>query len=497
MCDYLETASSVSSTESFGASVESLATQFSVPDLSGTPEADATVNRWLRAGVCIMGDIRVLLRNPDYTYQKNDLLLLHHCLKAGQAPETSRYTVWTSKIPRFLAIASKHTFLMHAILSFAGAAFAFESQAPDAKSLAYHHGGIALRGLQHAITNFSKDNADAVLGASILLSWQANDWRSWASLITGIRTVVSSMRSWREVSMISDLITEQELSIPDSFPNPSQQPTDAAEYDSVIQHMYYSLDNLQQHYLYGREEELPWAEVLKDYLVRLRHVRPAQSAEEQFNNLYAFRKWVFWIPSICLQSERRDYLTLVLLSHLYASALQLEPLFADVAPAFCSLVVLQPLEEILKTFESLGSQAFHDQHVQDLLGLMDYPKRAIADYQARTLQLDFESMNPRRSSPPGLDRLNLDLAKYIETYGDAGHYSPAFMPSPVNRPDSSSLASEHSSPYLDMPGDRLSGAYSVSSLGSSYLPSGTYQDEALFRSADTPSGFVAQDLLWI
>lgn len=42
--------------------------------------------------------------------------------------------------------------------------------------LAYQHRGFAFQGLQESIGNFSKGNSDAVLAASILLSWQVTDW---------------------------------------------------------------------------------------------------------------------------------------------------------------------------------------------------------------------------------------------------------------------------------------------------------------------------------
>lgn len=65
---------------------------------------------------------------------------------------------------------------MHAGFAFTAFSLAFETGSVDAKGLAYHYGGVALRGLHHAISNFSKENADAVLLASRLLAWQANDW---------------------------------------------------------------------------------------------------------------------------------------------------------------------------------------------------------------------------------------------------------------------------------------------------------------------------------
>jgi len=42
--------------------------------------------------------------------------------------------------------------------------------------MAYEHRGIALKGLHEAIGSFSRENSDAVLAASLLLSWQATEW---------------------------------------------------------------------------------------------------------------------------------------------------------------------------------------------------------------------------------------------------------------------------------------------------------------------------------
>ena len=75
-----------------------------------------------------------------------------------------------------MTAAQAHPFLMHAAFSFTSFTIAFETGSVDVKNLAYHYGGIALRGLHQAINQFSKRNADAVLIASRLLAWQANDW---------------------------------------------------------------------------------------------------------------------------------------------------------------------------------------------------------------------------------------------------------------------------------------------------------------------------------
>ena len=65
---------------------------------------------------------------------------------------------------------------MHAIFAFSANHLAWISQSQQTRNIAFHHGGIALKGLHEAISNFSKANADAVLAASLLLTWQSTDW---------------------------------------------------------------------------------------------------------------------------------------------------------------------------------------------------------------------------------------------------------------------------------------------------------------------------------
>ncbi len=75
----------------------------------------------------------------------------------------------------FLNIASSHPFVMHSILAFSATHLAWLTKSAETNNIAYHHRGIALGGLQEAIGNFSKANSDAILAASILLSWQATE----------------------------------------------------------------------------------------------------------------------------------------------------------------------------------------------------------------------------------------------------------------------------------------------------------------------------------
>ena len=76
----------------------------------------------------------------------------------------------------FLAIALSNDFVMSAILALAASHLAWKTNDSETDHIAYHHRGVALKGLHEAIGAFSRDNSEAILAASMLLSWQATEW---------------------------------------------------------------------------------------------------------------------------------------------------------------------------------------------------------------------------------------------------------------------------------------------------------------------------------
>lgn len=75
-----------------------------------------------------------------------------------------------------LDAADGFSFVMSGVLSFAATHLAWLTESTETKNLAYYHRGVALKGLHDAIGHFSRESSDAILAASILLSWQASDW---------------------------------------------------------------------------------------------------------------------------------------------------------------------------------------------------------------------------------------------------------------------------------------------------------------------------------
>lgn len=65
---------------------------------------------------------------------------------------------------------------MHSLLGLSASHLSWLRPCTPTQQLAYQHRGVAFKGLHDAIGNFSRRNSDAVLAASMLLSWQVTDW---------------------------------------------------------------------------------------------------------------------------------------------------------------------------------------------------------------------------------------------------------------------------------------------------------------------------------
>lgn len=64
---------------------------------------------------------------------------------------------------------------MHALLGMSAAHLSWLTNCNSALQLSYEHKGVALYGLKEAVGQFTKENADGILAASMLLSWQATE----------------------------------------------------------------------------------------------------------------------------------------------------------------------------------------------------------------------------------------------------------------------------------------------------------------------------------
>ena len=232
-----------------------------------------------------------------------------------------------------------------------------------------------------------------------------------------------------------------------------------------------SLQRLQP-YLVRNEQESKWVDQLKGYLDRLRSSSQPQSPEEQFNQLYALRKWLFWVPISLLAAKRGDVNVLVVLAHFYATALALEPMFPDVASVFVADLSLRPLEEINNLVQCFQDPRY-DSRLQTMSYLVQFPIDMVSSYKTRRewSRQQMSSISPmQQQSAYALESINLDLENHIAQYSYGQSLSPAFAPSPLTFLPSG-MTSAPTSPYLEVP---RSGTVDAYGTASSYASSSSY-----------------------
>jgi hypothetical protein len=84
---------------------------------------------------------------------------------------------------RFLTLAFSHDFVRYALLSLSARHLKFKPGFENESKLAVtRYRAAALGKLQDAVGNFSRENSDAILATSILLSWQSDDMYVQTSL---------------------------------------------------------------------------------------------------------------------------------------------------------------------------------------------------------------------------------------------------------------------------------------------------------------------------
>lgn len=318
------------------------------------------------------------------------------------------------------------------------------------------------------------------------------------------------MQPWRHESLFADYIAEHTPMPNRHFMNPISTPISPEarrEHMNALVDIHASLQRLQP-YLVRNEQESKWVDQLKGYLDRLRSSSQPQSPEEQFNQLYALRKWLFWVPISLLAAKRGDVNVLVVLAHFYATALALEPMFPDVASVFVADLSLRPLEEINNLVQGFQDPRY-DSRLQTMSYLVQFPVDMVSSYKTRRewSRQQMSSISPmQQQSAYALESINLDLENHIAQYSYGQSLSPAFAPSPLTFLPSG-MTSAPTSPYLEVPRSGTVDAYGtassyassssyVSPLGSpaALLPPYSAPQEHAFAfgmQSGYPSGFVA------
>lgn len=357
-------------------------------DLLWTPEIEAEIERWQRTGSFPFPDLYFYPAPSPQFFSLEDLRLIHHVASVSSElgnADASGFTIWTRQIPLFLKIGTDYSFVMSALLALSAAHLAWLTDCPLTANMGYEHRGVALKGLHEAIGMFSRETSDAVLAASLLLSWQATEWRSWTQLMHGTSSVIDAMEPWKEESQFGDFIAEQST-FPTAPPSPapgSKKLSTPRKADlDALQSAYAQLQKVETH-LKENHEDVKAIQQLMTFVRGVRKVSPTHTAAQRFEMLNPLRTWLFWLPVMFLQQTGGSASALVTLAHYYTVALVVEPLFPEVGAAYFGSLSLGPIEEIARRLFSMNASSTPGADLQTPLNLMEYPIDMVTNFRNR------------------------------------------------------------------------------------------------------------------
>jgi hypothetical protein len=475
------------------------------PDLMWTPEIEAAVVEWQRTGVFPFPSLDIYPAPIASQYSIEDLRLIYHIAALYHqlaAMDANNFTMWTRHIPTLLRIGATTPFVMHALLAFSAMHIAFLTDCPLVGGMAFEHRGTALSGLHEAIGSFSRGNSDAVLAASLVLSWQATDWSSWTQLMQGTSTVMDAMETWKHESQFVDFIAESSTfpTAPPS-PGPDHRPSqprkeDLDAYKSTLE----QIQKVESHLKHQTEDstriDTTQIQNLASFLKGSRKISPTLPIAQQFERLRSLRDWLFWMPVGYLQNYQCSADSLVAIAHLYTVALLMERMFPEIGSAYFGSLSLVPIEEIARRLMSYCVSVGSDTELSSPLKLMSFPIDAVSDFRSRMGWIQPE----RTRSFPQFNPPNFPVYDHVSPYSDADSYTlygtPAFSystedlsavtttmaptPSPVTP---LLLASPYTNQqYLGIPSPMYAPAYSPAS--STFEGSVTYSDNEDYGTWD-------------
>ncbi|KAL2802485.1 hypothetical protein BJX63DRAFT_113919 [Aspergillus granulosus] len=425
-----------------------------VPDLMMSAEIEMEIKNWHLTGLPPFPELMNFPRNCWSKLSRTDLRLIHHIIGLSidlQRRGLSNCTIWAQKMPLFLPIAIYHDFVMSSILTLSAAHLAWITRNQETKQLAFHHRGAAIQGLQKAIGAFSKENSDAVLAASILLSWHDSEWPSWASLQQGVTSVLDSMpQMWKQGSELALYLDNQRyLANPPVLAGYRFQDEDLANLDHTIM----TLQTVQKRVAHNHEHYRRLGELL-EFVRQIQRDILSLTAEQAFERVQPLRQWLFWLPPAMLRGGDGDTGALAILAQFFAVGVALDTLFPDLGGAYLGPLSVGPIDEIYRTIYSRNAATPYNPDVQLAMSLMDLPRHLASQYRARG------QWSPRPSdyyspSPPSPFQTIQDyrLASSSSPSSTSAPYTP-YTP-PLQSPPAVTIASspfEVSASYVTAPG---------------------------------------------
>ncbi|UNI22392.1 hypothetical protein JDV02_008284 [Purpureocillium takamizusanense] len=497
------------------------------PDLMWTPQIEAAIGEWQATGVFPFPSLGVYPAPMPHMYPVEDLRLIYHVASLYHqlaSIDANNFTLWTRHIPTLLRIGATTPYVMHALLAFSAMHIAFLTDCPLVGSMAFEHRGIALSGLHEAINSFSRETSDAILAASLVLSWQATDWRSWTQLMQGTSTVIDAMDAWKHESLFGDFIAESST-FPTAPPSPAPDHRPSQPRDEDLAAYQRTLEQVQkvEAHLKRNKEETTQVQHLIGFLKGARKISPTLSIAGQYERLQPLRTWLFWMPVGYLQNYHGSPNSLVIIAHLYTVAILMERLFPEIGAAYFGSLSISPVEEIarrLMSYSVAGHHTADGTQQQTPLTLMEFPIDTVGEFRSRMGWIhpertpSFPQFNPPNFptarglglAPPHSAADQQQQQQQQQHYMPYGNVSFSYSAEEMPILNSASIPGQAQPPsvsplmlsspfsnqqYLGIPSPSYHGAYSPAS--STFEGSVAYSDSEDYSSAFDLAGAASYD----
>ena len=284
--------------------------------------------------------------------------------------------------------------------------------------------------------------------------------------------------------------------------------------------------------LANNQELLEYVEQLIAYIQLIQHDFPIQAPDAAFARLQTIRSWLFWLPPQLFRPDASDVGAVAVMSHFYATALALEPIFPEIGGAYLGSLSVSPIEKMHQMLLARRSSHPQETGLQVALDLMQGPVQTASFYSSRNPQSamaqamgDARSYRQTSHSPymPQGSLAHTSEVPSTTVYSNSPMQSPGNLRVPsspyfptvpsqnntaLSRTDTSSSrpslhSTDHSSGSMMSAGSSLASQYTspvTEPQSYSFTPGVGYHEAASFTtpaSYSMPPRFVNPSQIWV
>jgi hypothetical protein len=191
------------------------------------------------------------------------------------------------------------------------------------------------------------------------------------------------MGPWQQSSLLSGFIEESAQY--KASPNVVQHPVNFLSHSDEAVALQYIYDALRGVELYaaGRPEEITLVRKLMAFVQTVERHLPIRDPATRFYLLEPTRAMLFWYPAKFCREARSDPVTMVVLAHLYAISLTVQPVFAGQGAAHFRGRSVGPIEDIYTELVDRHREAGRTMETFVPLSLMHFPMQSVSLFRSR------------------------------------------------------------------------------------------------------------------